>query len=364
MTIVLQIAGGVIILVALIDVYLTVLQGGAVALLSNHLNRMIWRTFRWTSAYVPSRDAFLTYAGPTIIFATVGMWVVLLLVGFALVYWPALGDGVTASDGPTPSGFATALYVSGFSLSTLGTGDLIAQDDRYRLLMAFEAIVGFSVVTASLTYLLGVYNAITSNNAAAAWMHHATGDRGDSVQLLCHLGPGGDFNGARGTLSTMSHDLVEIVESHHTYVVLRFFRFTNPDLSLPRVALLTLDTTSLIATALDDGAYRTLQGSAAVVQLRKGGRQLVTELAPDFIPSGMPAEEARHLDEPAWREHYRDALRALREEGISTTADAEAGEERYVALRREWMPLVAAFTHYLAYDWHEVAPAQPETRQT
>jgi hypothetical protein len=362
MDLLLPLIGAVVVLATLVDVYLTVLQGGSVALLSNHLNRAVWVTFRWTSGYVPRRDSFLTYAGPTIIFATVGMWVVLLLAGFALIYWPALGEGIAAPDGPTPTGFATALYVSGVSLSTLGTGDLVAQDDWHRLLMASEAIVGFSVVTASLTYLLGVYNAIMRNNASAAWMHHATGDRGDAVQLICHLGPGGDFNGARGTLSTMSHDLVEIVESHHTYVVLRFFRFTNPDLSLPRVALLTLDTTSLIATALDQDAYRTLRGSAAVVQLRKGGRQLVTELAPNFIPSGMPAEEARHLDEPAWREHYRKALLALRDEGIRTVADPAAGEERYVALRREWMPLVAAFTHYLAYDWQEVAPAQPETR--
>ncbi len=364
MDLLLTLTGSAIVLAAMVDVYLTVLQGGSVALLSTHLNRTVWGVFRWIGTRVVRRDTFLTYAGPTIIFLTVGMWVVLLLVGFALIYWPALGDGIVSTQPPTPNGFATALYVSGFSLSTLGTGDLVAQDDRYRLLTVLEAIIGFSVVTASLTYLLAVYNAIAHNNAAAAWMHHATGDRGDAVQLILHLGPTGDFATAPTTISTISHDLVEIVESHHTNVALRFFRFTNPDLSLPRVALLALDTTSLIATALDSDSYRAFQRSAPVAQLRKGGRQLVTELAPHFLPEGMPADEAVHLNEPAWREHYRKALTALQEEGIRPNRDPRQGEEDYVALRREWTPLVAAFTHYLAYDWQEVAPAQPRTRPT
>lgn len=353
--------GALLIVAVHIDVYLTVLQSGSIALLSNRLNRIVWNAFRQGSRRLPRRDWLLTYAGPTIIAATVGMWVILLLVGFALIYWPALGDDIVSTNPPTPTGFATALYVSGYSLSTLGTGDLVAQEDSYRLLIVFESIVGFSTVTASLTYLLAVYNAVTRNNAAAAWMHHATGDRGDAVQLLRHLGPGGDFSGARGTLSTMSHDLVEIVESHHTHVVLRYFRFTNPDLSLARVALLALDTTSLIATAMDDDAYRSFKHSAAVAQLRKGGRQLITELATDFIPPGLPAAEAEHLNEPAWRRHYRQALDALHGEGIVTVADPHAGEEEYVALRRTWMPLVLAFTKYLAYEWDEVAPDQPGT---
>jgi len=47
----------------------------------------------------------------------------------------------------------------------------------------------------------------------------------------------------------------------------------------------------------------------------------------------------------------------LRAAGIATAPDHEAGARRYVALRREWDPCIAALAAYLVYDWDAIAPA-------
>lgn len=58
------------------------------------------------------------------------------------------------------------------------------------------AMIGFSVLTASLTYLMSVYNGLTRRNNFALSLHHATDDTGSAADLVTRLGSGGDFSGA------------------------------------------------------------------------------------------------------------------------------------------------------------------------
>lgn len=60
-------------------------------------------------------------------------WGTLLLVGFALLAWPALGSSIRTSSGTTPTDFMSALYNSGHSLTTLGTGDIVPRTSVFRL---------------------------------------------------------------------------------------------------------------------------------------------------------------------------------------------------------------------------------------
>jgi hypothetical protein len=65
---------------------------------------------------------------------------------------------------------------------------------------------------------------------------------------------------------------MEIHEAHHFYGVLLYFRFKEPHYALSRMALLALDTTTLIKSALDDGESAWLKESAAVPSVVARGR--------------------------------------------------------------------------------------------
>lgn len=187
MDIVSQITGTLIVLVALTDIYLSVLQRGSVSLLSGPLNRTVWRLFRRSPPLPIRRNPFLSYAGPTLVALILIMWVPLLVIGFALVFLPALGTQITAASGKTPTGFWPVLYFSAMSLSTLGSGDIIATGSPYRLLMALEALIGFSVFTVSLTYLLSVYSALIRHNSYALSLHNASNVTGNAAELTAFL---------------------------------------------------------------------------------------------------------------------------------------------------------------------------------
>jgi hypothetical protein len=210
------------------------------------------------------KDRLLSYAGPTLLVLTVFVWVGQLLLGFTLIVWPALGSAIQASSGGTPTNFAAAFYYAGFSLTTLGTGDIVPLTPFHRLLTVLMAAVGFSVLTLSLTFFTSVYSALVRRNTFALGLHHRTAD---AAVLLSHLGPSGNFSDARSELTTMAENLINLYQSHHFYPVLHYFRFQGDAYALSRMALLPLDTATLIHSALDEGAYPSLVRSSAVAAL-------------------------------------------------------------------------------------------------
>jgi hypothetical protein len=120
-----QIAGALIVFIALGDIDPTVLQGGSVSWVSGRLNRAVWRIFRGAASILPrNRNRFLSYASPTLVALNLITWVMLLVIGFALIFLPVLGTQIVASNGETPT-------------------------PPYRLLEVLGALIGFSVLTAS-----------------------------------------------------------------------------------------------------------------------------------------------------------------------------------------------------------------------
>lgn len=259
--------------VALVDIFLTVLYArSGTSLLSGRLHRWTWRLFRRTAlSWAPRKDQLLAFAGPVLLLLTVVLWVVLLSLGFSLIIWPALGAGVEAPTGETPTDFAAALYYAGYNLTTLGTGDLVPQAGAYRLLSVFMAATGFSILTLLLTFFTSVYSALVRRNTFALGLHHRTAGTADATVLLSRLLPDGEPADARQELTAMSEELINLYESQHFYPVLHYFRFQETAYALARLALLTLDTVSLIRSALDERTYRPLVRSAAVAALWGAG---------------------------------------------------------------------------------------------
>lgn len=354
-------------LVALADIFLTVLYArSSASLLSNRLHQSVWRLFRRGALALPKyKDRLLSYAGPTLLVLTVFVWVALLLLGFTLIVWPALGSAIQSSSGGTPTSFAAALYYAGFSLTTLGTGDIVPLSAFYRLLTVLMAAVGFSVLTLSLTFFTSVYSALVRRNTFALSLHHRALGTADAAVLLTHLGPSGDFSDARSELTSIAQSLINLYESHHFYPVLHYFRFQKDAYSLSRIALLSLDTATLIRSALDERSYPSLVRSSAVAALWGGGIQLLEGLSANFLPQPKPskADDVKQETEQLWRAHYHQAVTRLRAEGIAVVEDVEAGADEYIALRRQWGAYVVAFADYALYEWDNVAAQETDLSQ-
>ncbi|MDQ3206876.1 MAG: potassium channel family protein [Pseudomonadota bacterium] len=361
MDIVLILAGTLLVLLALADVFVTVLYARAgTGLLTPHVYRATWMLFKRVGARIGRRrDAFLSFAGPTMMVLTVSVWFSVLLLGFALIAWPALGTSLQTGDSRTPLDFWSAVYYAGYSLTTLGTGDIVPRTGTYRTLMVVQAALGFSVITLTLTYFMSVYSAVVRRNTLAQALHHLSGGTGSAVDMLIHLEPRGDSQQLQSQLTTLAFRVLDLLESHHSYPVLHYFRMRDERYAMARMAVLVLQPVTLVKSALGPD-HRHLASSAAVRMLWGSGTDLLHQAGDSFLK-----DDARRDTRDHDRRQFQLALARLREAGIQLAADTAGAEREYLELRDQWADLGRSFAELMGYHWDaiEVDGQAPHGRQ-
>lgn len=357
-----QLLGVVISVCILCDVFLTVLYARiGTGILSDHVARWTWGCFRFLARFAGKhRGAVLSFCGPTILVVLLLMWVLGLTCGMGLVIHASLGSAVVMTDGRTPTDFATALYVAGTAVSTLGASNFAPTTPAMRLFLFANSITGISVLTLSLAYLLQVYSALRERNTLGLKLHVLSRETGDAAEILAGVGPEGEFHSGYTILVEVAAELTALKEAHQFYPVLFYFRFRQPFYSVSHNARLVLDLVTLIWTAIDQPRYRWMTKSAAVWQLYDSAMLIMQILEEAFVPGGEPDPlDQSHFAKlkPAWNEHFLASRQRLRGAGIETVTDADMGAERYFEIRSKWQPYVDKLSDSDAFDSYETDPS-------
>jgi hypothetical protein len=218
--------------------------------------------------------------------------------------------------------------------------------------MFFQAALGFSIFTLTITYILSVYSALIRRNTFALSLHHRTNDTADAAELLARLAADNNLSSIQQDISNIARDLMSLLESQNTYSVLLYFRFRQSYYALPRIMYLSMDLAALIQSALNTKKYRSIVESAATAELWCGGLHLLEQVCHALLPNTRSDE--RDYNEQVWQDHYYEAIERLQQEGIETNPDLEAGVELYLSLRHQWQPYLCKLINYMEYDRHEI----------
>lgn len=353
MDVLLRVAGVLVVLLTLADIFFTVLfPGSGHGPLRRPMCRLVWHAVRRLARLMTARRrrGFLAYTGPVLVALSIAVWPVLLICGWALIYYPALGTGVVASSGPTSREWFTAFYFSGFSLTTLGTGDIVPTTGLWRWVTVTEAAVGFAVVSMVITYFLSLYSAIVQRRTFGAALDHRTLRTGSSARLVVALAAQGGTSALVGQLSSTGEFLERMFQTHELYPVLRYFHYRDVRYALPRILLITLDATALLGAVLEGAGRRRLSHGAAVALVEGAAQDLLRELVPDPF-----AQAPASGDEGWWRDRLAVVLKQFRAAGLDVRADAAAVEE-YLRRRRTWDGPLRALAGVMLYDWAEIEP--------
>ena len=362
-----QIAGAALILLALVDVFLTVLYARlGTAVLSTRLSRLEWRIFRAAAWRLDeNRGKLLSFCAPTIVVSLVAMWACLLAFGTALLIHPALGTSVRETTGATPRDFMTALFAGASSLSFISVSDLTPTTTPFKLLYLFSSLVGLSVLSLTITYLLQLYNGVRERNTFGLKLHLLSAQTDDAVEIVAGMAARGRFDATYSAFAEIGAEATKVKESHHFYPLLAFFRFHEPFYGWSAAILRCLDTVTLIKSALDDEEFGWVKESAALTQIWRAAI-LSTKLLDE---AQRHHGEAKHGEEPdeatreRWRRRYHAAVRRLRAAGVKTYADEVVGAEIYASLRAEWDHRLQVLAPAMGYTMKELDPAghDPET---
>ena len=176
--------GVLLIFSALLDVFQTLFHPAGRGAMSDWTARLSWRAFRLLAK---KRPHCLTYAGPTAILLIIVSWVALVWLGFALVYFPRVAVGFDfshASSASSHKGIVEAMSLSLESLITISEG-AYAKLHWLQFVQGMEAVIGFGLLTASVSWLLSIYPVLEARRSVAqgaTLLHHA--ERENQMDLV------------------------------------------------------------------------------------------------------------------------------------------------------------------------------------
>jgi hypothetical protein len=354
-----QIAGIIVVAGVLLDVFLTVLYARmGYSIIADLLAQVVWSSvFHISRAFSKRRPLLLSFGGPLIVVAVLAFWIIALICGVAMIFHPELGTAIRSSSGATPRDFITALYAAGAAMITLGMGTLEPHSPAARLLYVFDPVIGMSLMTLTITYIVEIYNALHDRNTLALKLHLISGKTGNAADLVAALGPGGDFTTSYSMLAEIGAEIISLKESHNFYPVLFYFRFRDALYSVSRASLLALDTATLLSTALNEKRYAWLKSAAALITVRDSAALLINTLEQTFLPKRAAKEAPDEQEMFRWRLRYFAALRRLQDAGIETRTDEQAGAKEYAEMRRKWNPYIRTLAPAMGFGIDEVDPA-------
>jgi hypothetical protein len=212
------VAGIAVILVSLRDVFDALFHPGGKATISLAIMRGVWRAF---APIAKRRSSAISLAGPTALILIVAFWATALVVGWALIFWPHIDGGFNFQPGTEhrgAGGLVDSIYVSVVTLGTVGYGDVTPADAWLRIVTPLEALIGFGLLTASISWLGMIYPALQRRRSLAYEIHlmrEAQRETGVEVAELDPAAAASVYGEFTSRLVTVERDLVAFPISYY-----------------------------------------------------------------------------------------------------------------------------------------------------
>lgn len=193
---------------------------------------------RMTKSY-EGQDRVMALYAPLGLFFLVGVWVVLVIGGYGLVYYGLV----------EVRGWREAFELSGSSFFTLGF--VVPPDDLPSFLLVFsEAGVGLAVLALLIAYLPTIYNAFSRRELAVAQLATRAGTPPSAGELLQRNHEIGWNDQLPDLWSRWEAWFAELAETHTSLAVLVFFRSPNPHRSWVTASGAILDAAAIAQSTL------------------------------------------------------------------------------------------------------------------
>lgn len=266
------ILGAALVLLTYLDIWATILHPGLESPLSNRFHRAAWRAIRLVARRAPFSQQLLHAALPLLIGGLISLWLVLLLLGFALLYYPWLGDPAAFTTPPdhTSNPF-DALYVSGTTLFTLGYGDITPLTTALRALAILEAGSGMATISLAVAYVLAIYPALSRLRIRATALDAEVAGQASGLPLLRrYLHSEGRWNGdLDDRLRELALELLELAENHEAHPILYYNHPPRVQQSILRMLLTVQQLIGLLRYGLSPERHPDLVRNPQVLLLEQ-----------------------------------------------------------------------------------------------
>ena len=305
-----------------------------------------WGLWRRVARRLPAgrrRNALLSVFGPLSLLGLLVVWAVGLITGFGLLHWSIR----TPLAWQPESDLGNYLYFSGTTFFTLGYGDLVPTDVFGRVLSVAEAGIGFGFLAIVISYLPVVYQAFSRREITISLLDARAGSPPSAGELLRRMAEGRGMASLHSLLVEWERWAAELLESHLSYPVLRYYRSQHDNQSWVGALTTILDTSALLIAVVDGPDGHQARLTFAVARHAAVDMGLVSQI-PALAPESdrLPEEGVVRL------------LASLRGAGLRLH-DGPGAARALAELRALYEPAVNALAAYLQFALPPFLPEKP-----
>lgn len=211
----------------------------------SQLNRIVFGLLRRLIDFIAHfarsyrrRDAIMAYYAPLGLLFLLPTWYLLILTGYAAMYW-ALGVG----------DLFAVFRISGSSLFTLGFD--ISKTPIVTVFAFTEAMFGLMLVGLLIAYLPTMYSAFARREQAVNMLEVRAGSPPSALEMLLRFHRNHGLDKLSDYWKTWEAWFADVEESHTTLPALIFFRSPRPENSWVTAAGTVLDAAAITLSALE-----------------------------------------------------------------------------------------------------------------
>lgn len=227
MTWVTTLVGAALVVFVLVDLLATAVSvGHGAGPLTKHLSRGVWGLLLRIHRRIDS-DRLLVAGGPIILVLIIAVWVILLILGWSLVFGRA-ETLLTVQDGAPVAVLGRVRYAASI---VIGRGSSVAEPAGalHEVLEPVAAMTGLMVLSLSIAYVLPVVRGVVAKRSLAVYLSTLGRSPHD---VLCRAWNGQDLGQLDLHLIALASRVAEIAQSHLAYPVIHYFHSSARETAL------------------------------------------------------------------------------------------------------------------------------------
>jgi len=338
MRIVVGIAGALLVILMLLEIFLAFLVPQRVRRgprIVRTVRDLGWTPWRWLGRRLPERaaDTMLGLYGPLSLVVNLALWLLGMVIGYAALQW---AGGSQLSPGSSVR-FGQDLYFSAATLVSSGTGSLSAQTGFARAVQVTDAGSGLLTLAIVIGYLPALFQAYSRRESTVSQLDARAGSPPSAGRLVTRAARHGGWPAINAYLREWEGWTAELMETHLSYPILASYRSQHVRQSWLAALCTVLDSCALTVAAAPVGTVDAARYTFAIA------RHAVADLNYTFrtTPTPPPHDRLPTAD-------LEQLIAELRAGGVEIEADLDTIATRLDRMRALYEPYVNALALRLA----------------
>jgi len=165
----------------------------------------------------------LEQGGAIILVSILVSWLALIWVATSLMFI-SQPDSLMNVETNTPASIISKIFYTGYTLSTLGLGDIEPDGQFWEILTSLMSFTGLILISIAITYLIPVVSAEIEKRKVSVYIT----TMGCSVrEILANYWNGETFKGLEQPFQQLTDMIILHAQNHKAYSVLHFFHSSN-----------------------------------------------------------------------------------------------------------------------------------------